>query len=186
MVIPGVERSGLSSVGGAFGAIEASGAQCTEAYFHFQYTTTRVRFWINGRNKLFLLLCGIFRLRPIALRCCLLRLFFVPPTKDAGEESSNSFLIVSIFRIFRAGDILRDRCRALKDCQIRDHASSSPIEICLRLIAAPCVQNDPDALLSSEVGMTAVFPKACGAESAIHLCSCPALRNLREISSLVL
>ena len=90
--------------------------------------------------------------------------------KDAlWHKHSNCLLVIVILRILARRDILCKPRRALEKHNEEGCSCTGPTEQRPSCPTTPLIENKPNCLLSSEVGVTAVTPQSRGDESPVEI-----------------
>ena len=74
--------------------------------------------------------------------------------RDLRQKHRYLLLILLVYWIFLSSDTLCDRCRTLEYAQISQQTNTSPIVVGVGLPTAPLIEEDPDALFSSKIGVS--------------------------------
>lgn len=102
------------------------------------------------------------------------------------DEHADRFLIRSVLGILPGRDELSEPRRALEEKNKEERPKPGPTVQSLGCIAAPLIKKEPNRLLGSKVGVSAVPPEPGCDESAIQVSLLEAPRNLFTLLILLL
>jgi hypothetical protein len=85
------------------------------------------------------------------------------------QEFADKALILLVFWVLLSCNQLGQPSAALKEQEIGEGASKSPVHECVGRVASPLIQHDPDGLLGSEVWVTGPGPKTAHYEATIEI-----------------
>ena len=102
------------------------------------------------------------------------------------QELADRLLVIAILGVLPTTDGLCEHRRALEEKSEGAGANAGPVQEGTGGVAAPLVENEPDELFRSEVGVAAVSPKPRGDEAAVKVGLVEVARELRVNQVVVL